>query len=84
MGVFESYIFDKESTDLVTLINNANAGFWEFDVNTNEVKWSNGFYSILGYEHCEIECSYLSFLENLLYHEDKNLFLSSVNDNKTI
>lgn len=60
-------------------INQSNAGFWEFDVTTNEVKWSDSFYYILGYEIGEIERSYLNFKDYLLYFEDRDLFLASIN-----
>jgi two-component sensor histidine kinase len=57
------------------ILNNVNTGAWEFNVNSREVKWSDGFYKILGYEQGEIECSYNYFVEHLIYHEDKSIFL---------
>jgi signal transduction histidine kinase len=53
-------------------------GVWEFNILTKEVKWSAGFYSILGYKPGEIECSYNFFLEQLIYHQDKPSFLKAI------
>jgi signal transduction histidine kinase len=80
MSLFKSYIFDDDDTpDLIKIVNNANIGLWEFDVTTKNVKWSIGFYHLLGYEPGEIECSYLNFIDNLLYYKDKKKFLSAIN-----
>jgi len=62
------------------VINHINAGIWEFTINTGEVKWSEGFYRLLGYEPDEIECSYSVFYEHLLYHGDRKIFLKSTNE----
>src|SRR6185503_10672977 len=64
---------------LAQIIDHINAGIWEFNINTKDVKWSDGFYTILGYKPGEIECSYNFFLENLLYHHDKPQFLKAIN-----
>ena len=80
MDLFESYIFDDAVTNIVNIIDNANIGLWEFDVTTKKVKWSVGFYNILGYVPGEIECSHTNFVDNLLYHKDKKNFLRSVNN----
>jgi len=70
---------NDDASHLAQIIDHINAGIWEFDINTKEVKWSAGFYAVLGYKPGEIECSYNSFLENLLYHYDKPAFLKAVN-----
>lgn len=62
------------------VIDHINAGIWEFNINTGEVKWSEGFYRLLGYERGEIECSYSFFYEQLLYHGDRKIFLKSTNE----
>jgi len=62
------------------VVNNINAGIWEYDINSNEVKWSDGFYHILGYEPGEIECSQNFFYDSLIYHGDKKQFIKSLNE----
>jgi signal transduction histidine kinase len=62
------------------LINNINAGVWEYEINANTVKWSDGFYHILGYQPGEIECSQSFFYDHLIYHGDKKQFIKSLND----
>jgi signal transduction histidine kinase len=61
------------------IINSINTGIWEYNVSTKDVKWSSGFYTLLGYEPGEIPCTYECFFEHLLYYEDKQLFLKSLN-----
>ena len=74
---------DKFSDDnefhLTQIINNINTGIWEYNISTKDVKWSPGFYALLGYEPGEITPSYDYFFENLLYYEDKPLFTRSIN-----
>jgi signal transduction histidine kinase len=43
------------------------------------VKWSSGFYTILGYDPGDIPNTYDFFFENILYYEDKPLFQKSLN-----
>lgn len=66
------------ASHLAQIIDHINAGIWEFDIKTKDVKWSNGFYTVLGYQPGEIECSYNFFLENLIYHYDKPTFLKAI------
>ena len=61
------------------IINNINTGIWEYNILTKDVKWSPGFYALLGYEPGEIAPSYDYFFENLLYYEDKPAFVKSIN-----
>ena len=70
---------NDDASHLAQLIDHINAGIWEFDIITKDVKWSAGFYTILGYKPGEIECSYHFFLENLLYYHDKPAFLKAIN-----
>jgi signal transduction histidine kinase len=73
----------SESSHITHVINHINTGIWEFNVNTGEVKWSDSFYRLLGYEPGEIECSYNYFIEQLLYHGDRKILLKSINDRGT-
>ncbi|WP_428330432.1 PAS domain-containing protein [Mucilaginibacter sp.] len=75
--------YSDDASHLAQIIDHINAGIWEFNINTKDVKWSLGFYTILGYKPEEIECSYNFFLENLLYHHDKNVFLKAINSRGT-
>lgn len=61
------------------IISSINTGIWEYNILTKEVRWSPGFYSLLGYETAEIPSSYDTFFEHLLYYEDKPQFLRSLN-----
>jgi signal transduction histidine kinase len=70
--------YSEDASHLAQIIDHINAGIWEFNVTTKDVKWSAGFYAVLGYQPGEIECSYNFFLENLLYHHDKPLFLKAI------
>jgi signal transduction histidine kinase len=81
MSLFESYLFDDNKKNLASILNSASAGIWEFDVVTKSVTWSNGLYKSLGYEPGEIECTYINFIENLIYHKDKLAFLDSLHEN---
>ena len=81
MSFTEDHDFPNNSAShLAQVINHINAGIWEFNINSNEVKWSDGFYRILGYETGEIECSYNFFYEHLLYHDDRKVFTKSINE----
>jgi signal transduction histidine kinase len=62
------------------VINHINAGIWEFNINTGEVTWSDGFYKLLDYTPGEIECSNIYFYEQLLYHGDKKIFTKSTGE----
>jgi PAS domain-containing protein/two-component sensor histidine kinase len=71
--------YNDDASHLAQIIDHINAGIWEFNITTKDVKWSVGFYTILGYKPGEIECSYNFFLENLLYYHDKPAFLKAIN-----
>jgi signal transduction histidine kinase len=78
MSFFECHNFFGESpAHLARLINNINTGVWEYNTVTKKAKWSDGFYTILGYAPGEIECSYHNFFENILYYHDKQTFLKA-------
>ena len=72
--------YADKASHLAQIIDHINAGVWEYNVATKEVKWSAAFYRVLGYSVGEIECSYHFFIENLLYHKDKPLFLKTLNN----
>ncbi|WP_184546067.1 sensor histidine kinase [Mucilaginibacter sp. FT3.2] len=71
---------DDSKQHLAQIIDNINAGIWEYNTTTRDIKWSSGFYTVLGYEPGEIECSNHIFFEHLLYHEDKPAFLAALNN----
>jgi signal transduction histidine kinase len=84
MNLFEQAVFDNSFPDLAQIINTTDAGLWTIDLATEKVTWSLGFYKILGYKPGEIACSAFNFVENILYHQDKEIFLASVkNSNVT-
>jgi PAS domain-containing protein/two-component sensor histidine kinase len=70
--------YSDDASHLAQIIDQLNSGIWEYDVNAREVKWSAGFYTILGYKPGEIECSYNVFLDDILYHYDRPLFLKAI------
>jgi signal transduction histidine kinase len=80
MSVNQDHYMADSGSQFTHVINNINAGIWEYNIYTGEVKWADGFYRLLGYEPGEIECSYSFFYEQLLYHGDRKIFLKSTND----
>ncbi len=80
MSILDGNNFNgDDASHLAQIIDHINVGIWEFDITTKDVKWSSGFYTILGYKPGEIECSYNFFLEHLLYYHDKPAFLKAIN-----
>ncbi|HTE01242.1 MAG TPA: PAS domain-containing protein [Mucilaginibacter sp.] len=80
MSITEGDKFSYDGEFHVTqIINSINTGIWEYNISTKDVKWSSGFYTLLGYEPGEIASTYDIFLEHLLYYEDKPQFLKSLN-----
>jgi len=80
MSVLEGNNFNSDdASHLAQIIDHINVGIWEFNINTREVKWSAGFYTVLGYKPGEIEASYNFFLEQLLYYHDKPAFIKAIN-----
>src|ERR1700712_2833785 len=81
MSFSEGHKFSNDSKQhLAQIIDNINAGIWEYNITTKDIKWSSGFYTVLGYEPGEIECSNHVFFEQLLYHQDKSAFLNALNN----
>jgi signal transduction histidine kinase len=85
MSFFEGNQFSGESTaQIARIIDSTNTGIWDYNTITKKANWSAGFYTMLGYEHGEIECSYQSFLENILYYDDKKLFLKNIEESSSV
>ncbi|WP_461453378.1 PAS domain-containing sensor histidine kinase [Mucilaginibacter sp.] len=80
MSFTEDHDSKNSASQFTHVVNNINAGIWEFNINTNEVKWYDGFYRVLGYEPGEIEASYNFFYDHLLYHGDKGIFSKAIAD----
>lgn len=80
MSFSEDKFSDDSRLHLAQIIDNVNAGIWEYNISTRAIKWSTGFYTILGYAPNEIECSNHLFFEHLLYHQDKHIFLNALNN----
>ena len=78
MSLDGNSFYNDDASHLAQIIDHINAGIWEFNISTKDVKWSAGFYNVLGYKPGEIEASYNFFLEQLLYHHDKPAFLKSI------
>ncbi|MBL4677439.1 MAG: PAS domain-containing protein [Mucilaginibacter sp.] len=78
MSFSDGHTFSGESlSHLAHLIDNKDIGIWEYNPDTKQLKWSAGFYSVLGYTPDEIECSYNYFFEHLLYYQDKQTFVKT-------
>ncbi|MEO3403792.1 PAS domain-containing sensor histidine kinase [Mucilaginibacter sp. CAU 1740] len=67
-----------DNAHLTRLVDDLNIGIWEYNSATKEVKWSAGFYAILGYHYTEIENSSQVFFNHLLYHQDKPAFFNAL------
>lgn len=67
-----------DDVHLTRLIDDLNVGIWEYNSVTKEVKWSAGFYAVLGYQYNELENSSQVFFEHLLYHQDKPIFFNAL------
>ncbi|MES2266910.1 MAG: PAS domain-containing sensor histidine kinase [Bacteroidota bacterium] len=79
-SIFENYLFDNGNSQFADVINIASVGIWQLKPDNKKSIWSLGFYKMLGYQPGEIQCSYNSFLENVLYYEDQDRFLRSLNN----
>jgi signal transduction histidine kinase len=78
MSISEGNFYSDDASHLAQIIDHINVGVFEFNITTKGVKWSAGFYALLGFKPGEIECSYNFFLEHLLYHLDKQVYLKAV------
>src|ERR1700739_2301658 len=61
---------------LAAIVDRSDIGIWQYCLIAREASWSPGFYAVLGYSPEEIECAYQVFVNQLLYHHDKPIFLS--------
>ncbi|RFZ90435.1 PAS domain-containing protein [Mucilaginibacter conchicola] len=78
MSFTDGHTFSGESlSHIAHLIDNKDIGIWEYNTDTKQVKWSAGFYAVLGYTRGEIECSYSYFFDHLLYYQDKQTFVKT-------
>lgn len=57
----------------------SNSGFWDWNLETNEVYFSDIWKSMLGYEVNEVENNYQGW-EQLVHEEDLQLALNAIND----
>ncbi|MFC0517531.1 ATP-binding protein [Mucilaginibacter angelicae] len=83
MSFSEKGKLSGDDIHLTPLINDLDTGIWKYNFNTREVKWSTGFYAVLGYQLNEIECTANTFFEHLLYHGDKPAFTNAINNRIT-
>ncbi|QXV65296.1 PAS domain-containing sensor histidine kinase [Mucilaginibacter sp. 21P] len=78
MTLTDGHTFDGESLSYIAhLIDNKDIGIWEYHNQSKELKWSKGFYNMLGYSPGEIECSNNYFFDHLLYYQDKDAFIKA-------
>ncbi|AYL94012.1 PAS domain-containing sensor histidine kinase [Mucilaginibacter celer] len=82
MSFFEKGPPFGNDAHLTRLIDDLNVGFWEYNSVSKEVKWSAGFYSILGYQPNEIDSSAQVFFEHLLYYQDKPVFFNALHQSR--
>jgi PAS domain S-box-containing protein len=64
---------------LLTAQHIAHLGFWEWDLKTSELYWSDEAYRIMGYEPQEFKPTYDDFL-SLIHSEDKSSFSEAVDN----
>lgn len=69
--------FSGENAAHIAHFADTSLSLWRYNIDTREVWWSTGFYNSLGYQSSEIECSYNTFFEYLLYYGDKQAFLKT-------
>jgi signal transduction histidine kinase len=68
--------YEEKERSSPTVLNVTNAALWGFDIGNQELRYSEGFYSALGFEPYELDGSYAHFINNILYHEDVSLLLN--------
>ncbi|MBW4888730.1 PAS domain-containing protein [Mucilaginibacter sp. HMF5004] len=73
----EHYFANKQ---LHYLIESTNTGLWERNIETQEAWWSPKFCELLGYEYGEIAPSYIYFLEEIVYPDDRAIVFGSFQD----
>lgn len=79
MGEGGNNLIANDAPRLAPILDFNNTGVWECNVTSRDIRCSAGFYAILGYKSGEIDLSHNFFLNNLIYHQDKALFLGTLN-----
>jgi PAS domain S-box-containing protein len=69
----------KSQKRLLTAQHIAHLGFWEWDLKTSELYWSDEAYRIMGYEPQEFKPTYDDYLK-LIHHDDKDAFAEAVDN----
>jgi signal transduction histidine kinase len=69
----------NQSIGVASALQDVNAALWEFDLQTKQLKFSAGFYTLIGYEANDVEISYSHFINDILYHEDIPSLLKETN-----
>jgi len=69
----------SESDRLRLAIKSAQLGFWDWNIKTGELFWSERIASLFGYERGELETSYDNFVA-AIHADDKELVLSAINN----
>jgi signal transduction histidine kinase len=75
MSLADSEEYEDKNHNSPPFLNVVNAALWEFDIQTKEIKYSEGFYAALGFEPGQIDGSYSHFINSIVYHEDLSLLL---------
>ncbi len=57
----------------------ATMGYWEYNLNTGEIFWSDGLFEVFGYKPQEFELDF-DFFEKTLYPEDRQVVQQAIND----
>ncbi|MEA3383061.1 MAG: 7TM diverse intracellular signaling domain-containing protein [Campylobacterota bacterium] len=79
---------DKQTKKLLEIANkfkfatdNALAGFWEIDLDTNKVSFSNGWFEFLGYDRKDfLSITTEETIHKIIHKEDLDSVLKAVND----
>jgi PAS domain S-box-containing protein len=70
--------FPDASSVLPLVLTGINAGIWEWNVITGDERWSERFYSLLGYNPDELPASYDTFLHELVHPDDRAMIMEAV------
>lgn len=62
---------------LELLAKGINAGVWEVDLKSRKAWWSDSYYKLLGYEPNEIEAHFGTFLDGLVYPDDRAVIIDA-------
>jgi len=70
--------YDKEDV-LALITKGVVAGVWDWDIETGKAWWSSSYYELLGYEPGEVEPSFGSFVDGLVYPDDRESIQQAIN-----